>query len=169
MRNIWTKEQEDELILLIGQGKTNEQIARHLGRTKSAVAHKRARLFNEAMALEEPDPVSLSPAAAEEDTEEEGETELERELEYVRKLLDAQGTAFEAYANTVENNMAALMERVNELSKEKTVHEDELAELKRRADNMALNLSQINAFLSLGPLYRLFHSFRKFMEGRQNG
>lgn len=169
MRNNWTKEQEDELILLIGQGKTNEQIAAKLGRTKSAVAHKRGRLFKEALAPEEPDPVSLSPAAAEEDTEEEGETELERELEYVRKLLDEQGTAFEAYANTVENNMAALMECVNELSKEKTVHEDELAELKQRAGYMAENLWQIDVYLSRGPLYRLFHSFRKFREGFPDG
>lgn len=167
MRNNWTKEQEDELILLLGQGKTNEQIAAKLGRTKSAVAHKRARLFNEALAPEIP--ADVTPEDIEEDPDGEGETEIERELYYVQELLDEATKAINANADILEKNMTTMMERTNELSKEKTVMEDRLTALEKRVNNIAENLSTINTYLSLGPLYRLFHSFRKFREGRQNG
>lgn len=46
MRQNWTKDEMDKLAEMAAQGKTNEAIARELGRTKSAVAHKRARLFS---------------------------------------------------------------------------------------------------------------------------
>lgn len=152
MRNVklWTKEEEDELLMLIAQGKTNEQIAAKLGRTKSAVAHKRGSLFKE-------------------DPDGEGGTEIERELNYVQELLDEAVKTINANAGILEKNMAAMMERTNELSKEKTVMEDRLTALEKRVNNIAEDLSTINIYLSLGPVYRLFHSFRKFREGRQNG
>ena len=155
MRNNWTKEQEDE------------QIARHLGRTKSAVAHKRARLFTEALAPEIPADVTAEDI--EEDPDGEGGTEIERELYYVQELLDEAVKAINSNADILEKNMAAMMERTNELSKEKTVMEDRLTALEKRVNNIAEDISTINIYLSLGPVYRLFHSFRKFREGRQDG
>lgn len=167
MRNNWTKEQEDELILLIGQGKTNEQIARHLGRTKSAVAHKRARLFNEALAPEVP--ADITADETEEDPDGEGETEIERELSYVQELLDEAVKAINANADILENNMAAMMERTNELSKEKTAMKDRLAEAEKELSQAHSDLNEVMDYLGHGPVWRMFHSFRKYLEGRQNG
>lgn len=43
-RNFWTADEVDELILMAAEGKTNAQIAKKLGRTMSAIAHKRSAL-----------------------------------------------------------------------------------------------------------------------------
>ena len=38
-KQLWTKEEEDRLIMMAAQGKTNRQIADALRRTERAVAH----------------------------------------------------------------------------------------------------------------------------------
>ena len=43
-KQLWTKEEEDRLIMMAAQGKTNKQIAVAIGRTERAVAHKYAKL-----------------------------------------------------------------------------------------------------------------------------
>lgn len=173
MKQFWTKDETDKLIVMAAQGKTNEQIAKALCRSVGSVAHKRARLFRDAEQAEG----SMSglfegTAGAIEEIEEpdgKGTTELERELKYVKELLDTAANAISHNAEILEHNMATVMERVNELSQRQTVLEDEVAGLKKRTDLLAENVSQINVYLSLGPLYRLFHSFRRFREARSHG
>ena len=175
MKQFWTKDETDKLIIMAAQGKTNAQIAKVLGRSVGSVAHKRARLFREAE--DQVTEGSMSglfegTAGAMEDFEDpdgESATELERELKYVQELLDTATNAISNNAEILEHNMAAVMERVNELSQRQTVLEDEVAELKKRTDLIAENISQINIYLNLGPLYRLFHSFRKFRETKSHG
>ena len=165
MKQFWTKDEMDKLAEMAAQGKTNVQIAAALGRSKTSVAHKRARLFAAAELTE------LNEIKADdelEDRDEQGATEIERELEYTQQLFDKVLAAINANAEILDSNMAAVMERVNELSQRQTVLEDEVAELKKRTDLIAENISQINIYLSLGPLYRLFHSFRRFMERKAN-
>ena len=167
MRNNWTKEQEDELILLIGQGKTNEQIAAKLGRTKSAVAHKRARLFKEA--LEPEIPADITADEIEDDPDGEGFTEIERVLTFLQEQLDEAIKVINANAEILEKNMATMMERTNELSKEKTVMEDRLAAAEKELSQVHSDLNEVMDYLGHGPVWRMFHSFRKYLEGRQNG
>lgn len=175
MKQFWTKDEMDKLAEMAAQGKTNAQIAAALCRSVGSVAHKRARLFRDAEQYMTEGTVSRlfeGTAGAPEDFEEpdgEGTTELERELKYVQELLDTTTNAISHNAEILEHNMATVMERVNELSQRQTALEDEVAELKKRTDLIAENVSQINAYLNLGPLYRLFHSFWKFREARNRG
>ena len=175
MKQFWTKDETDKLVVMAAQGKTNEQIAKALGRSVGSVAHKRARMFRDAEQYMTEGTVSRlfeGSAGAIEEIEEpdgEGTTELERELKYVQELLDAATNAISHNAEILEHNMATVMERVNELSQRQTVLEDEVAGLKKRTDLIAENVSQVNVYLSLGPLYRLFHSFRKFRETKSHG
>lgn len=173
MKQFWTKDEMDKLAEMAAQGKTNAQIAEALCRSVGSVAHKRARLFRDAEQTEG----SMSglfegTAGAMEDFEDpdgEGATEFERELKYVQELLDTAANAISHNAEILDHNMATVMERVNEISQRQTILEDEVADLKKRTDLIAQNVSQINVYLNLGPLYRLFHSFRKFREVRNRG
>ena len=175
MKQFWTKDEMDKLAEMAAQGKTNAQIAAALCRSVGSVAHKRARLFRDAEHYITEGSMSglfEGTAGAMEDFEDpdgEGTTELERELKYVQELLDTTANAISHNAEILEHNMATVMERVNELSQRQTVLEDEVAELKKRTNLIAENISQINVYLNLGPLYRLFHSFRKFREVRNRG
>lgn len=166
MKRFWCKEDELSLMAMAAEGKTNSEIAEALGRSKTSVAHKRARLFAAAELTE------LNEIKADdelEDRDEQGSTEIERELEYTQQLFDKVLAAINANAEILDSNMAALMERVNELSQRQTALEDEVAELKKRTDLNAENVALINIYFKLGPLYRLFHSFRKFREVRNRG
>lgn len=172
MRTMWTKEELDELLILIAQGKTNEQIAAKLGRTKVSVAHKRSRLFKEAEAAEGnvsglfEGTVGALTAEAEE-PEEEGTTELERELCYAQKLLDELTNTIKDNAEIIDSNIAAMIERTSALDHENTVLRDRVEALEK---DLLLAREDLNAaldYLTHSTAWRIFHGFRRFREGRQ--
>lgn len=166
MKRFWCKEDELSLMAMAAEGKTNSEIAEALGRSKTSVAHKRARLFAAAELTE------LNEIKADdelEDRDEQGSTEIERELEYVRKLLDEQGYNFEAYANIVENNMAALMERINDLSKDNTLLRDKAEAAEKQLEDQSAvicalrhDVNTLEDYLAHGPIWRLCHSYESF-------
>ncbi len=81
-KQLWTKEEEDRLIMMAAQGKTNRQIADALRRTECAVAHKYAKL-----GIKKRVPEELKAEEPEDETGD-GSTELEREIRFQASVID---------------------------------------------------------------------------------
>lgn len=166
MKRYWCKEDELTLVTMANEGKTNTEIAEALGRSRTSVAHKRARLFaaaepavtNERLTTEEGEL---------EDPDEEGSTELERELRFTQRLLDEATASIRANAELFNSNMAAFMECVSALSKDNTVLRDKAAAQEKDLSELSDKCSCMEEYLAHGALWRLFHSFRKYMEARR--
>lgn len=166
MKRFWCKEDELSLMAMAAEGKTNSEIAEALGRSKTSVAHKRARLFAAAELTE------LNEIKADdelEDRDEQGSTEIERELEYTQQLFDKVLAAINANAEILDSNMAALMERVNDLSKDNTILRDaaEAAEKQLEDQNAVIcalrhDVNTLEDYLAHGPIWRLCHSYESF-------
>lgn len=164
MKHLWTQEEEAMLLQLAALGNTNEQIAKKLGRTKSAVAHKRSQLFK--LMPEEPDIKAEEP----EETGDEGATELERELGYVQNLCDGLMSQLTAVSEAVSGNVAAMMETVNNQGEAiKELHnlvdsdKTEISDVIKDAfDSLYAEARIIHKYLSHSAIWRLFHSFSAF-------
>lgn len=168
MKSLWTQEETGEMLLMIARGKTNEEIAQKLNRTKASVANKRKRLFAEMQqSIEGIKCEELPPMTAPEDAEELGTTELERELAYTQKLLDDLMAAIKDNTEILDSNMATMMERISELDHENTVLRDRADALEKDLLAARKDLNAAVEYLEHGPVWRLFHGFRKFREGRQ--
>ena len=160
MKHLWTHTEEATLLQLAALGNTNAQIAEKLGRTKSAVAHKRCQLFK--LMPEEPE----EPEAPDDD----GANELERELGYAQNLCDGLMDQLKAVSEAVNGNLAAMMETVNnqgeaikELhnlvdSDKAEVHDD----IRDAFDSLYAEVRIIHEYLSHNAFWRLFHSFSAF-------
>ena len=175
MKQFWTKDEMDKLAEMAAQGKTNAQIAAALCRSVGSVAHKRARLFRDAEKYMTEGTVSRlfeGTAGAPEDFEEpdgEGTTEFERELKYVQELLDTATNAISHNAEILEHNMAALMERINDLSKDNTLLRDKAEAAEKQLEDQSAvicalrhDVNTLEDYLAHGPIWRLFHSYESF-------
>lgn len=160
-KQLWTKEEEDRLIMMAAQGKTNKQIAVAIGRTERAVAHKYAKL-----GIKKREPGELKAEEPEDDTGD-GSTELERELRFQIALTDAVSNEFKAYREQVEDNLTTVLERTNELSKDATLMRDAAHRLTKEVSALADRLYIVELWLSQSRFYRLTHSFRKFAEAHR--
>lgn len=160
-KQLWTKEEEDRLIMMAAQGKTNRQIADALRRTERAVAHKFAKL-----GIKKREPEEFKAEEPEDDTGD-GSTELERELRFQIALTDAVSNEFKAYREQVEGNLATVLERTNELLKDATQMRDAAHGLTKEVNAFADRLYIVELWLSQSRFYRLTHSFRKFAEAHR--
>lgn len=160
-KQLWTKEEEDRLIMMAAQGKTNRQIADALRRTECAVAHKYAKL-----GIKKREPEELKAEEPEDDTGD-GSTELEREIRFQASVIDALSNDLKAYREQVEDNLATVMERANELSKDATQMRDAAHGLTKEVSAFADRLYIVELWLSQSRFYRLTHSFRKFAEAHR--
>lgn len=160
-KQLWTKEEEDRLIMMAAQGKTNRQIADALRRTERAVAHKYAKL-----GIKKREPEELKAEEPEDDTGD-GSTELERELRFQIALTDAVSNEFRVYREQVEGNLATVLERTNELSKDATLMRDAAHGLTKEVNTFTDRLYIVELWLSQSRFYRLTHSFRRFAEAHR--
>lgn len=161
MRNYWTPEEEDKLLVMLAQGRTNAEIGRALGRSLRAVAHKVSR-----MGVKRREAAPEADAAEAEDETGKGSTELERELAYKSEMIDRMVKELTAQRDMIEGNMAAIMERTNELSKDITDLIDESRASMNEIGMLHDRLTVMEEYLSKGRLWRLFHSFKSFREAR---
>lgn len=160
-KQLWTKEEEDRLVMMAAQGKTNRQIADALRRTERAVAHKYAKL-----GIKKREPEELKAEEPEDDTGD-GSTELERELRFQIALTDTVSNEFKAYREQVESNLVTVLERTNELSKDATLTRDAVHGLTKEVNAFTDRLYIVELWLSQSRFYRLTHSFRRFAEAHR--
>lgn len=152
MRKYWTKEEEDKLMLLCAQGKSEWQIANALKRSPTAIRHKRQRLgLTDAKlaAKREADlteRVDLAFTAIEDVT---------AKLDYLHAL--ATEAKDSAAGNTA--NLTAYIEQQDALA-------EQIAKTQANVDGnwnrMLQEFDAINIYLSHGRLWRLFHSYSGF-------
>ena len=161
MRNYWTPKEEDKLLVMLAQGRTNAEIGRALGRSETAVAHKIAR-----MGVKRGEAAPEADAVEAEDETGEGSTELEREIEFNIKMIDALTNELKASRELIEGDLTAMMERTNELSKDITDLIDESRASMNEIGMLHDRLTVMEEYLSKGRLWRLFHSFKSFREAR---
>lgn len=160
-KQLWTKEEEDRLIMMAAQGKTNKQIAAAIGRTERAVAHKYAKL-----GIKKREPEELKAEEPEDDTGD-GSTELEREIRFQASVIDTLSNDLKAYREQIESNLATVLERTNELSKDATLMRDAAHGLTKEVNAFADRLYIVELWLSQSRFYRLTHSFRRFAEAHR--
>lgn len=160
MRNYWTPEEEDKLLVMLAQGKTNAEIGRALGRSETAIAHKIAR-----MGVKRGEAAPEAEDAGEDETGE-GSTELEREIKFHIGIIYTLTNELKASRELIEGDLTAMMERTNELSKDITDLIDESRASMNETGMLHDRLTVMEEYLSKGRLWRLFHSFKNFREAR---
>ena len=186
-REYWTKADEDRLITMAAQGKTDRQIADALRRTTRAISHRRvllgikktekteqtepnksgvSGLFDGTKGAEESRATEREAEEPEDDTGD-GSTELEREIRFQITLTDALSNELKAYREQVEDNLATVMERTNELSKDTTLMRDAAHGLTKEVNTFMDRLYIVELWLSQSRFYRLTHSFRRFAEAHR--
>lgn len=150
-RNYWSPADEAALLAMREQGMTNAEIARKLGRSKSAVAHKISKL------------TKAAPQAAEDPEEEEpGATDLERELTYTQELCDKLMEQLKEINDAVNGNVASMMDNVNEQGAAIAEHAKAIAVLQNHAGTLIEEARIVKEYLGHSGLWRMFHGFAAY-------
>lgn len=150
-RNYWSPADEAALLAMREQGMTNAEIARKLGCSKSAVAHKISKLTKAA-----------PQAAADPEEEEPGATDLERELAHTQELCDKLMAQLEEISATVNGNVAVMMKTVGEQGNALIEHGKAIAVLQNHAGTLIEEARIVKEYLGHSGLWRLFHGFAAF-------
>ena len=82
-------------------------------------------------------------------------------------MIDTLSNDLKAYRGAIEGNLATVLERTNELSKDATLMRDAARGLTKEVNAFADRLYIVELWLSQSRFYRLTHSFRRFAEAHR--
>lgn len=196
MKQFWVKDEMDKLAEMAAQGKTNAQIAAALCRSVGSVAHKRARLFRDAEQADKlsaitycDDPHRLEAITVEDDLMKEVSDVIDRlntlsdalagTSEFMEQLREGQKIITEDQIEqcrqfkAIKDSIAELKERINHVL-DKAINtatglrviEDAHDKTARKLEEALRDVHDLSTYMAQGRLWRLFHSFRSFREGR---
>ena len=82
-------------------------------------------------------------------------------------MIDTLSNDLKAYREQIEDNLATVLERTNELSKDATLMRDAAHGLTKEVNSFTDRLYIVELWLSQSRFYRLTHSFRRFAEAHR--